>query len=283
MPIDAQRVLSAPAIVTAASWCVDDVILYHLGLGAGLTHVDENERRYIHEDELRVLPSFATIATYESFNLEDVPGFDVDNNLVLHGEQSVAIHCPFPTTGSVTSQSRVSALYDKGKAALIEQTIETHDRKGNHLFTLKSSGFVPGEGGFGGQRGPSSGLDELPEREPDALVESPTLAGQAFLYRLCGDKNPLHVDPQVSAQLGYELPILHGLCTYGIACKAAVDALLQGNVDAVASYTARFSGVVYPGETVQTSLWRDDDKITLSACTKERGEPVLSHCRMALK
>ena len=283
MPIDAERVLNAPAVVTQSSWTADEVILYHLGLGAGLTQVDDTERRYIHEDELRVLPTFATIATYASFSLEDVPGFDVNNDLVLHGEQSVEIHCPAPTAGRVTSKSRVSSLYDKGKAALIEQTIETHDSDDNHLFTLRSSGFAPGEGGFGGERGPSTGPDELPGRTPDAVVESPTLPGQAFLYRLSGDKNPLHVDPAVSRQIGYEVPILHGLCTYGIACKAAVDALLQGDVDAVASYTARFSGVVYPGETVQTSLWRDGDQVALSACTKERGEPVLSHCRMTLR
>ena len=114
------------------------------------------------------------------------------------------------------------------------------------------------------------------------VVESPTLVGQAFLYRLSGDKNPLHIDPQVSGQLGYKVPILHGLCTYGIACKAAIDGLLQGNVEAVASYSARFAGVVYPGETVQTSLWCDNDRLFLSACTKERGEVVLSHCRMNL-
>ena len=188
----------------------------------------------IHENHLRVLPSFATIATYEAFTLEDIAGFDVDHNLILHGEQSVAIHHPTPTRGSVKNEMRVSSLYDKGKAALIEQTIESHDAAGNHLFTLTSSGFVPGEGGFGGERGPSSGPDTLPERQPDFVVESPTLIGQAFLYRLSGDKNPLHVDPEVSSQLGHEVPILHGLCTYGIACKAAVDALLEGEVSAVA-------------------------------------------------
>ena len=283
MPIDAQRVLNAPSVVTDSSWKADDVILYHLGLGAGLTRVDDIERRYIHEDHLRVLPSFATIATYASFTLDDIPGFDVDVNLVLHGEQSVQIHHPTPAQGRVKSEMRVSNLFDKGKAALIEQTIESRDADGNHLFTLRSSGFAPGEGGFGGERGPRSGADKLPDREPDFVVDSPTLAGQAFLYRLSGDKNPLHVDPAVSGQLGHDVPILHGLCTYGMACKAAVDAVLEGEVDAVASYTARFSGVVYPGETLQTSIWRDGTAVAISVRTKERGERVLSHCRMMLR
>ncbi len=146
MPIDAQRVLETPAVVTDSSWQADDVILYHLGLGAGLNRVDEAERRYIHEDHLRVLPSFATIATFESLTLDDIAGFDVDINLVLHGEQNVQIHYPTPINGNIKSEMRVSSLYDKGKAALIEQTIESYDEQGNHLFTLRSSGFVPGVG-----------------------------------------------------------------------------------------------------------------------------------------
>ena len=202
---------------------------------------------------------------------------------MLHGEQNVQIHYPTPINGNIKSEMRVSSLYDKGKAALIEQTIESYAEQGNHLFTLRSSGFVPGEGGFGGERGPRSVPEELPGRTPDFVVESPTLVGQAFLYRLSGDKNPLHVDPRISAQLGHDIPILHGLCTYGMACKAAVDVLLGGDVEAVASYGARFSGVVYPGETLQTSIWRDDADVRISVCTKERGEPVLSHCQMKLR
>jgi acyl dehydratase len=127
------------------------------------------------------------------------------------------------------------------------------------LWTTKRSIFARGEGGFGGERGPATSA-ELPDRAPDVEISLPTLPQQALLYRLCGDRNPLHSDPAFAAAAGFDRPILHGLCTYGIGCKAIVDKLLDGDVSQVASYGARFAGVVFPGETLQANIWKEDGK-----------------------
>ena len=142
--------------------------------------------------------------------------------------------------------------------------------------------FLRGEGGFGGEPGPAPG-NEPPARDPDHVVESPTLPQQALLYRLSGDKNPLHIDPSFAQLGGFDKPILHGLCSYGIVCKAVVDSALGGDVAAVAGYRARFSGVVFPGETIVTSMWEEGGRIVVSARTKERDTPVISNAAITLR
>src|SRR5512134_282186 len=142
--------------------------------------------------------------------------------------------------------------------------------------------FLRGEGGFGGERGPDIG-NEPPDRKPDLVVESPTLPQQALLYRLCGDKNPLHADPEFAKIGGFDRPILHGLCSFGIVCKAVVDRALGGDVAKVAGYQARFAGVVFPGETLVTSLWREGDRFIVAAKTKERDTPVIANAAVTLR
>jgi acyl dehydratase len=159
---------------------------------------------------------------------------------------------------------------------------KTTDEAGEPLFTNRFSAYVRGEGGFGGERGPRPG-NLPPEREPDQVVESATLPQQALLYRLSGDKNPLHADPSFAAVGGFDRPILHGLCTFGIACKAVVDRALDGDVGAVARYQVRFSGVVFPGETIVTSMWKDGDRILLRAVSKERDAPALTNAAITLR
>jgi acyl dehydratase len=160
--------------------------------------------------------------------------------------------------------------------------VETDTADGTPLFVNRFSLFLRGEGGFGGDPGPRGG-EPAPPGAPDLVVESPTLPQQALLYRLLGDKNPLHADPGFAALGGFERPILHGLCSYGIACKAVVDGLLGGDTAAVAGYRVRFAGVVVPGDTVVTSLWRRDDRIYLEASNKERGTPVLTRGMVTLR
>jgi acyl dehydratase len=260
------------------------VILYHLGIGAGTPPTDENELRYTYEGDLHVLASYATIppfATMMSVGLVD--GLDINLAQVLHGEQKVTVHHPIPTEGSVDQSGRVTAVYDKGKGALIVLEIVSVDaRTGDPLFTNRSSIFVRGEGGFGGDHGPSS-TTPAPEREPDHIVESMTLPQQALLYRMSsGDLNPLHADPGFAMFAGFERPILHGLCTYGIVLKAAVDVALDHDPTRVASYDARFSGVVYPGETVVTRIWSTDHGLALEASTLERDETVITNGQLTL-
>ena len=280
MPIDPTVALGATVEPYASSWDPDDVILYHLGVGAGLGKpTDPAELAYTYEQKLVVLPSFAVVPAFRGLVnaiTGQIPGLAVNPVMVLHGEQDLEIHQPIPTAGTVEHRSRVASLYDKGKAALVTLEVESGPA-GDPLFTNRFTLFARGEGGFGGDPNSPPPGNTPPEREPDAVTESPTMSHQALIYRLSGDKNPLHADPDFAKLGGFDTPILHGLCTYGIVCKAVVDHLLDGDVTAVARYQVRFAGVVFPGETVVTSMWREGDRIVLSATTRERGQPVLSN------
>lgn len=279
MPIDIEKALGATFAPTTYSWEDKDVILYHLGIGAGNPPTDEAELRYTYEGDLEVLPSFGTIPPFETMmSLGGVDGLDINLAQILHGEQEIEVRQPIPTAGSVSQVGKVTGIHDKGKGALIVMEIESTDTKTNEvLFVNRSSIFLRGEGGFGGDSGPSQ-RKEIPDTNPEFVVESPTFPQQALLYRMSsGDLNPLHVDPGFAMFAGFERPILHGLCTYGIALKAVVGAGLDGDSTGVRAYSARFSGIVYPGETVVTTGWKTSDGILFSAVTAERGEPVLSN------
>jgi len=280
MPIDPTRALAATLPDVHAAWDPDDVILYHVGIGAGIERpTDPAELEYTYEANLKVLPSFAVTPVFDALlNVNAIDGIDINFALVLHGEQDLEVHRPIPTTGAIESNVRVAGVYDKGKAGLVVLEVESRDR-GGPLFTNRFSVFARGEGGFGGESGPRSG-NLRPDRSPDETVESPTMVHQALLYRLSGDKNPLHADPDVAAYAGFDRPILHGLCTYGVVCKAVVDTLLDGDVDRVARYQVRFSGIVFPGETIVTEMWDEGARIVVAASTRERGEPVISNATM---
>lgn len=283
MPIDPAKALGATLAGRPYSWDQDRIILYHLGLGAGNPPTDPNELAYTYEKNLKVLPTWGVIPAFGSLGgLGQVPGLQFNPALLLHGEQDLEVHGPIPTAATVESQGRIAAIYDKGRAALVVLEVETKDANGKRMFTNRFSLFLRGEGGFGGERGPEAG-NLPPQREPDLVVESPTLPQQALLYRLSGDKNPLHADPDFAKLGGFDRPILHGLCSYGIVCKAVVDKALGGDTGKVARYQARFSGVVFPGETIVTSMWREDGQIILEAKTRDRNSPVISNAAIWLR
>jgi acyl dehydratase len=284
MPIDPEKAAGAELPAVEASWNADNVILYHLGVGAGAKPTDPKELEYTYEKDLKVLPSYGVIPVFGSMaRLGQVPGIQINFALVLHGEQDLEIHQPLPTEAKITSQARIAGLYDKGKAALIVLEVDSkNSSSGERLFTNRFSIFARGEGGFGGDSGPKAG-NAAPARKPDCVVESPTLPQQALLYRLNGDKNPLHADPEFAKLGGFDRPILHGLCSYGIVCKAIVDSMLDGDTTRVARYQVRFAGVVFPGETLVTSGWREGDQILINAMTKERESPVISNAAITLR
>ncbi|MEU8028960.1 MaoC/PaaZ C-terminal domain-containing protein [Streptomyces sp. NPDC049099] len=278
MPIDAAKALAAEPRSGPITWTTRDVQLYHLGIGAGIPATDPDELRYTLESRLHVLPSFATVAGAGSPGVISglsVPGVDVDLAKVLHGGQSLEIHRPIPAAGTATAASRIAAVYDKGKAAVLVMRTEVADAQGP-LWTNDAQIFVRGEGGWGGDRGPGTRPDP-PTGDPDRTVERTVREDQALLYRLSGDWNPLHADPEFAKLAGFERPILHGLCTYGITLKAVVDTLLGGDVSRVRSYRTRFAGVVYPGETLRIRMWRDPDRVRVTVSAVERDDaPVLA-------
>jgi acyl dehydratase len=285
MAIDLVKVVGAELVAEGYSWTDDDVILYNLAVGAGNPPTDPLELKYAYEADLQALPSFGTIPPFGMMmSMGMVEGFDINLTQILHGSQELIVHGPIPTSGTVTQSGRVVDVFDKGKGALVVmEIVSVLDKTGEPLFTNRSSIFVRGEGGFGGESGPPRG-NEAPDREPDQLIESPTLPQQALLYRMVsGDKNPLHADPGFAGFVGFERPILHGLCTYGVVAKAVVDGALDGEPQRLASFNARFTGHVFPGETLITRIWDEVDGLIVEAGIKERGTTVLSNALVTVR
>ena len=277
MPIDLDEAIGAELPAVEFSWSSSDVQLYHLGLGAGADPLDQRELRYLIDDTPQVLPTFGNVA--QSFHMTSAPtvkfpGIDIELSRVLHASEAITVPGPIPHSGTGVAVTRFTDVWDKGKAAVIwsETAVTTPD--GTPLWTQKRSIFARGEGGFGGERGPSTAA-EPPDRAPDVELSIPTLPQQALLYRLCGDRNPLHSDPEFAAAAGFPKPILHGLCTYGIGAKALVDEFLDGDVTRVSSYGARFAGVLFPGETLTARVWKDGGTLVAVLTAPDRDDAVV--------
>jgi acyl dehydratase len=280
MPIDIDRVVGAELPAVDYSWSEEQVILYGLGVGAGDPPTDPAELKYVYESDLAAVPSFGTIPPFAMMmGFASVDGLDISLTQVLHGDQRLTVHGPIPSSGTVSQSGRVVDVYDKGRGALLViEVVSVLAKTGQPLFSNRSGIFVRGEGGFGGESGPSAG-NTPPEREPDHVVETSTLPQQALLYRMSsGDKNPLHADPAFAALAGFDRPILHGLCTFGIVTKTAVETVMEGDPTRLKSIETRFTGHVFPGETLITRIWSEDDRFVLTTETAERGTRVLSNC-----
>ncbi len=232
----------------------DKVILYALGIGAGMKELD-----FVYEKDLKVFPTFAVIPFFPA--LVSVMG-NARLNLpaVLHGEQKILLHRPIPTSGTIYSSGTWTSVYDKGdKGAVLNLDFETSDGKGQVLFENKVVLIDRSAGNFGGERGPKPEKYVPPEgKSPDFHVEQATSPDQALLYRLNGDKNPLHVDPEFAKLGGLDRPILHGLCTYGFAGRAILHSACGSDPARFKSFSARFVGVVFPGDTLITEGWEVD-------------------------
>lgn len=280
MPIDPSVAVGAELPEVTFSWTASDVALYHLAVGAARDPLDVDGLRYVDDAAPKVLPTFATVAaTFHATQAPTVsfPGIDIDLAKVVHGSQQITAHRPLPPEGKATTRKRIVEVQDKGSAAVIISEGVTVDETGEPLWTERSSIFAKGEGGFGGERGASSKVS-YPDRAPDVTLKVPTLPNQALLYRLCGDRNPLHSDPAFAAAAGFPRPILHGLCTYGSVCRAVVDELLDGDVIAVADFSATFAGVVFPGETLDVAVWDEADRLLVTASVIDReNAPALAN------
>ncbi|MDT4982277.1 MAG: hypothetical protein QOG07_4156 [Pseudonocardiales bacterium] len=279
MPIDPSIALGAALPEREFEWGASDVLRYHLALGAGADPTDARELRYATEVDLQVLPTFAVVAATLGETAPprvSYPGIEIDLIKALHGDQRVDVHRTIPVEGKARAITRVADIWDKGSAAVIVTESEVRDLAGDLIWTNTSSVFARGEGGFGGERGPAA-PGRHPNRAPDVVITTSTLPQQALWYRLLGDRNPLHSDPAFARSAGFPAPILHGLGTYGIVCKALVDELLDGDVRRVRSFGVRFTGVVYPGETLRTAVWADGARFTVATTVPERADaPALS-------
>jgi acyl dehydratase len=288
MPIDPSVAIGAELPDRSFAWTSSDVLLYHLALGAGSRkgdNLDPQALRYTLEGaDLQVLPSFGIVApTFHETDPPplDLPGCDINLSQVVHGSQEIVVHGPLPTNGEAIVRTRISDVWDKTRAAVIWQEGVATSPSGTPLWTTRSSIFVKGEGGWGGARGSSTSV-EIPDREPDADTTYDVTPQQAMLYRLCGDRNPLHADPAFAKTAGFPAPILHGLCSYGIVLREVTDALLDSDAGKVAGFSARFAGVIFPGETIRTRAWDIGEQIVVSATISGEGErdgaAVLADC-----
>jgi multifunctional beta-oxidation protein len=248
-----------------------DVILYALGVGCG-----REDLRFVYEGDLKVLPTFAVVPAFPALFMMGT-AVDVNPMMILHGEQRIELYAPIPTAARLTTTPTITGIYDKVKGALVIIETETVDAGGKLLFKNVFGAFARGAGGFGGDRGPSPARNTTPSRGPDRVIEMATLPQQALLYRLSGDVNPLHADPAFAKMGGFDAPILHGLCTFGYVGRAILGAFCDDDPARFKDFEARFVGVVYPGETIVTEMWREDDRILVRARTKERGELVINN------
>jgi acyl dehydratase len=257
MPIDPDLATSTVYPDGADAWDEDRIILYHLGLGAGAS-VEPGEVAYVSERKLKVLPTFSVIPGFEGVRpAVQGPGLDYRLARMLHGEQELVVHAPLPVRAEVITHPSVEAVYDTGTAALAVLKAETSTVEGTLLCTNWFKLFIRGEGGFGGDA-PARVTPPATVGPPDLDIEVQTLPQQAAIYRLSGDRNPLHLDPGFARKAGFDRPILHGLCTWGVACKAIVDHLLDGSPGAVRGWRARMAAPVFPGEALRIQAWKSD-------------------------
>jgi acyl dehydratase len=240
-----------------ASWTSKDALLYALGVGAGVADPTGFELEFTTENsqnvDQQVLPTFPVVVPGGQGGFTKVGSFNPA--MLVHGEQSVTLHQPLPVEGTVSSVTTITGIYDKGSGAVIaNETVATDTATGQPLYTTTSAAFIRGEGGFSGDRGPS-GRVEMPERGPDHQVTYATRPDQALLYRLSGDRNPLHSDPAFAAMGGFDQPILHGLCTFGFTGRALLHTVCGSDPARFGSMAARFSKPVLPGQELTVQMW----------------------------
>ena len=284
MSLNYKKILNWPFADVRQSYSERDSIIYALSVGLGFNPTDPNELKFVYEKGLVTFPTMAVVMGHPGPWMTN-PETGIDFVKVLHGEQHLEIHRPLPIKGSIIGRSRVVDVVDKGvdKGALIITERKIYEEKSGELLSTQNSAvFARGNGGFGGPVTSGPTPHALPDREPDNVVDIPTSTQAALLYRLNGDYNPLHADPEIAEKAGFEAPILHGLASYAIAARAVLKAFDIDDASKLESFGLRFSAPVYPGETIRTDIWKDGNVILFRAKIVERDVIVLNNGRAAI-
>ena len=285
MALDPQALLQRRFAPVEHRFTARDTMLYALGVGLGADPLDRGQLRYVVEDGLAALPTLANVLAYPGFWARE-SDTGIDWRRLLHAEQAIALHAPLPVEGLVVGRNRVSGLWDKGQArgTLMQQVRELEDADGRPLATVTQLTLLRGDGGRGSAgEGAPPAPHSLPERSADAVCDLPTLPQAALIYRLSGDHNPLHADPSVAAAAGFPRPILHGMCTMGVAAHAVLRSVLDYDAARVAAMRVRFTAAVFPGDTLRTELWIDGDVVSLRTTALERAVVVLDKGRVDVR
>jgi acyl dehydratase len=275
MNLDALKVYEIPA--KDHDYTVNDTMLYALGLGYGSDPLDEAQVAFVYEDGLKVVPSMCNTIAHPGFWINK-PELGIDWVKVLHGEQSFQMHHPLPPEGKVRGTYRIVSIEDKGpgKGAIMTLEKTLTDRETAVVyFTVIQTIFMRGDGGQGGFGSVAPTPSAIADRAPDLIVDVPTMPQIALIYRLSGDYNPIHASPAIARKAGFERPILHGLCTMGLATRALVDSVCSGVPERLSSMYVRFSKPVFPGETIRTEIFTETDRVRFRCRSVERDVVVL--------
>ena len=284
MPIDYDNVMSKVETDLPFSYSDKDTMLYALSIGLGRDPLDANELPFVYEqrEPLRTLPTLATVLVPEVFPV----GLGWDYTQILHSEQRLRLFRPLPPAADLLIYKRVVDVFDRGARNGAMFLLEAEGRLASDdtvLFSIGCTVMARGDGGFGGPRGKGPPPHRPPRREPDFSCDIVTRPDQALLYRLTGDRNPLHAEPEPAAALGFERPIMHGLCTFGVACRAVQKTVCDYDIALIEQFYARFSSPVLPGVTITTDMWQDGNEVSFTCSVRDRDVEVLRNGKCVLR
>jgi acyl dehydratase len=284
MPIHYPEILSLQETGRRFTYTERDAMLYALALGLGSDPLNETELRFVYEKNLVAVPTLAAvIAGGAGIGARQL---GANYAMVLHGEEDIVFHRPVAPSGTVIGDSGVAEVYDKGEgkgALVVRRTVLRDAADGEPIATINSGIFARADGGCGGAESGPPAPHPMPDRGAETSIEYVSRPDQAALYRLCGDRNPLHIDPAAAAKAGFKAPILHGLCNYGVTCRAVLEVYCGFDPARIASHAARFAAPFYPGETLKIDLWRDGDVVSFQAAVPERGVTVIKNGKTVLR
>lgn len=283
MALDYDELMSKVQTDLPFSYTDADTMLYALSIGMGKDPLDLRELPYVYEqgEPLKTIPTLATVLVPEMFPV----GLGWDYSQILHSEQRMHLYRPLPPAADLLINKRVVDAFDRGPKLGALILLEAEGRLASDdtvLFTMGCSIVARGDGGFGGPKGKGIPPHRPPRREPDLSCDITTRRDQALLYRLTGDRNPLHADPAVARSVGFDRPILHGLCTFGVACRAVLQTICDYDYTLIREFDARFSAPVMPGDTITTDMWQEGNVISFVCSVKERGVVVLRNGKCTL-